>query len=165
MIDLEERRNDMRTPRFLIPCLLGLAGILGLPAVRSEEPKTPDLAKVKQEEARQKLERLEEAMDRLARLLATTEPQNAAKLRLAFREARERLVREGMDRILKYLEERKIDRAIEEQDLVKVNLEEILAVLLEKDIDPRDLLKHIRRIRDILRDLDKVIQDQTAEKI
>ena len=69
-------------------------------AEEAKEPRLPDLAKVKQEEAREKLARLEEAMDRLSRILAQAEPQNAAKLRAAFQQSRERLVREGMDRIL-----------------------------------------------------------------
>jgi len=127
--------------------------------------KAPDLARVKEEEAREKLERLEEAMDRLSRALAQTEPQNAAKLKLAFREARDRLVREGMDRVIKYLNEKKLDRALEEQTQVKVNLEELLSILLEKDVDPRELLRHIRKLRDTVTGLDKVIQDETSEKM
>ncbi|HVR73460.1 MAG TPA: hypothetical protein VMT52_03975, partial [Planctomycetota bacterium] len=129
------------------------------------EPKLPDLAKVKEEEAREKLERLEDTMDRLAQAIAATEPQNAAKLKLAFRESRDRLLREGMDRVVKYLEEKKLDRAIAAQGDVRVNLEEILAILLERDIDPRELLKHIRRLRDIVKDLDQVVKEETSEKM
>jgi tetratricopeptide (TPR) repeat protein len=130
-----------------------------------EGVQLPDLARVKQEEAREKLERLEETMDRLSRLLAQSEPQNAAKLRMAFKEARDRLLREGMDRIVRYLDAKKLDRAIEDQDRIKDNLQEILDILLEKDVDPRELLKHIRRIRDILTGLDKVVADETKEKM
>jgi hypothetical protein len=153
---------------FMVACLSGVsARAPAQDGVKKEAPKlqAPDLAKVKQEEAREKLERLEETMDRLSRLIARTEPQNAAKLRLAFREARDRLLREGMDKILKYLQERKLDRAVSEQGQVKINLEEILAILLEKDIDPRELLKHIRRLRDIVQGLDGVIRDETSEKM
>ncbi len=151
--------------RNLLPSLVLCALPAVLEAQPVPQPQAPDLAKVKEEEAREKLERLEETMDRLSRLLSQTEPQNAAKLKLAFRESRDRLLREGMDRIVKYLKERKLDRAIEEQGQVKVNLEEILSILLEKDIDPRELLKHIRRLRDLVQALDKVIEDETGEKM
>ncbi len=152
----------------LMPVALVTAAFLGrAPALAQDAGKTavPDLAKVKQEEAREKLERLEEAMDRLSRALMQNEPQNAAKLKLAFREARDHLLREGMDRVVKYLSDRKLDRAIEEQGQLKVNLEELLSILLEKDIDPRELLKHIRRVRDVVQTIDKVIQDETSEKM
>ena len=165
---IPEHRTPMPTKCF---CLVGvLAGVLLLPdspcaAQEKERDRLPGLAKVKQEEAAQKLERLEDAMDRLSRALAQSEPQNAARLQLAFRYSRDRLLREGMDRIVKYLEEKKLDRVVSEQQQVTVHLGEILAILLEQDIDPRELLKHIRRLRDIAKDLDRVIRDETGEKM
>jgi hypothetical protein len=128
-------------------------------------PPSPDLARVKQEEALKDLHKLEEAMDRLAALLARSEPQNAAKLAEAFRKSRQTMVREKMERILAYLKDRKLDRAIETQGEVRVNLQEILDILLEKDMDPRELLKHLRRLRDILERLDAVVREETAEKL
>ena len=147
--------------------LLSLPLLIGSSAHSEDLGKVsaPDLARVKQQEAREKLERLEEAMDRLARSLVGTEPQNAAKLKLAFGEARDRLLREGMDRVVKYLSEHRLDRAIEDQGQLKINLEELLNILLEKDIDPRELLRHIRRVREIVQDLDRVIEQVRNEQI
>jgi hypothetical protein len=124
-----------------------------------------DLSAVKQKEVREKFARLEESMERLARLLAEDEPQNALKLRLAFQHARERLLREDMDRVIAFLAERKLDRAIRGQGEVKADLEDLLAILLEKDIDPREILKHIRRLREVVKDLDGIITEETGEKI
>ena len=148
------------------PILAVLIAIAAASQTPGQNPAQPtDLARIKQEEAREKLERLEEAMDRLSRVLSQSEPQNAAKLKLAFRQARERLVREGMDHVIQFLKDRKLDRAIEEQGEVQVHLQELLDILLEKDIDPRELLKHIRKLRDTVQGLDKVIQDETKEKM
>jgi hypothetical protein len=148
------------------PILAVLIAIAAASQAPGQNPAQPtDLARIKQEEAREKLERLEEAMDRLSRVLSQSEPQNAAKLKLAFRQARERLVREGMDHVIQFLKDRKLDRAIEEQGEVQVHLQELLDILLEKDIDPRELLKHIRKLRDTVQGLDKVIQDETKEKM
>ena len=127
--------------------------------------KLPDIARVKQEDALNGMERLEAMLDRVANLLVNTEPRNAAKLRMAFRKARRSMVRERMERIVKFLEDRKLDRAVEAQEEVQVDLEQLLDILLEKDIDPRELLKEIRRLRDMLKQLDEIIEEETQEKL
>ncbi len=137
------------------------------PATAQDEAKqaAAELARIKQAEAQERLKELEETMDRLARLLSTTEPRNAQKLRTAFEESRERLVREGMGRVVEFLRERKLDRALESQASVARNLDELLSILLEKDISPRELLKHIKRLTGVLADLDRVVEEETTEKI
>lgn len=150
-----------------------LAGLLGLARLAvADEPDTTggqnavgDLAAIKQAEARKKLQALEETMNRLSRLLETTEPDRAAKLRSAFRESRERLLREGMDRVVRFIEERKFYEALERQGSISGDLDELLSILLEKDIDPRELMRQIRRLRDVVQDLDAVIREETGEKI
>lgn len=136
----------------------------------SQDKKAPegaaaDLALTKQAEVQGKLKTLEEIMERLARLLQATEPQNAVKLRTAFQASRERLLREGMDRVLEFLKEKKWDRAGEDQKAIAEGLNELLAILLEKDIDPRELIRHIRKLRDIVKALDRVQQEESQAQL
>ncbi len=156
----------------MLLAVLSLSALLPLSAQVSQKSsrKTADtreqnLARIKENEAREQLRRLEESMTRIARALRTSEPYNAAKLERAFRESRRRLLIRGMERFLKYLEEQKLDRAVEEQGEVEINLDELLDILLEKDIDPRELIKHIKRMKGLLKDVDGIIRDETAEKL
>ncbi|MCH2581850.1 MAG: hypothetical protein MK133_11735, partial [Planctomycetes bacterium] len=59
----------------------------------------------------------------------------------------------------------KLDRAVQLQKKVESDLRAVLDLLLERELDPRKLLKEIRRVRKILEDLDKVIEEETSEKI
>ncbi len=104
------RRRRFERPSFAHALVIFL---LVRPSPLRPGEESLDLAKVKELEAKEKLQRLEETMDRLATLLAESEPQNAAKLRRAFQESRQRLVLQRMDRVIQYLQEKKIDRALE----------------------------------------------------
>ena len=130
-----------------------------------EDPASADLVQVKQEEALRNLGRLEQAMERLSRLLVRKEPTNAAKLQEAFIFTRQQTIREKMKTILELVEARKFDRATETQKEVEKDLGELLAILLERDVDPRELLKHMRRLRKIIADLDQVVAEETDEKL
>ncbi len=155
------RRRRFERPSFAHALVIFL---LVRPSPLRPGEESLDLAKVKELEAKEKLQRLEETMDRLATLLAESEPQNAAKLRRAFQESRQRLVLQRMDRVIQYLQEKKIDRALEEHRAVRLNLEELIAILQEEDVDPREILKHIQRLRDIVKGLDQSLVEQAAEK-
>ncbi len=131
----------------------------------NQESVTDDFAKTKQEEARKKLQIFEEAMNRLERRIRQTDPEKAAKLKAAFKTSRERLIREGMEKILTLIKQDKFHEAIEDQKVLKSRLEEILQILLERDIDLRELIKEIKKLRDVVQGLDQVIKEETEEKI
>ena len=116
----------LRTPAVLVATLL--TPLLAAQKVTPRETdgtssanpgKTPDLAKVKQEEALRDLQRVEETMEKLARLLLRQEPHNAAKLDEAFLVARRQQVRENMKRIVQLIVAEKYDRAREIQKQVE----------------------------------------------
>jgi len=126
---------------------------------------SPNLAKVKQEEALRGLKRLEETMEKLARLLERKEPHNASKLDAAFLISRRQQIRESMTKILVLIAEKKYDRAQDLQKQVGDDLQAMLDVLLDKEVSPRELLKHIRNLRKVLKDIDTVVEEQTSEKL
>lgn len=132
---------------------------------KAEEVRTRELGKVKQAEALRNLQRLEEIMQKLTARPDDRDPANSARLREAFSLSREIQIRETMQRILAFIEAGKLDRAVQLQKKVESDLQAVLDLLLEKELDPRKLLKEIRRVRKILEELDKVIEEETSEKI
>jgi len=135
------------------------------PAKEASGARARELGKIKQEEALRNLQRLEEIMQKLTTRPEERDPANSARLRDAFSLSREIQIRETMKEILAFIEAGKLDRAVQLQKKVESDLRAVLDLLLENELDPRKLLKEIRRVRKILEDLDKVIEEETSEKI
>ena len=135
------------------------------PAKKAGEAQVRELGKVKQAEALRNLQRLEAIMQKLTARPDDRDPANSVRLREAFSLSREIQIRETMQQILAFIEAGKLDRAVQLQKKVESDLQTILDLLLEKELDPRKLLKEIRRVRKILEELDQVIEEETSEKI
>lgn len=129
-----------------------------------DDPKVSGDGKDKQLAARQRLEELEEKMNRLATILARTEPDHAVLLRRAYQQCKEDLILEKMDGILRFLEEEKLDEAISDQKDVGTALERLLALLLDKEDDLEELLKKIKRLEEYRKEIQRLIKEETAEK-
>ena len=135
------------------------------PARKAGEARVRELGKVKQAEALRNLQRLEAIMQKLTARPDDRDPTNSVRLREAFSLSREIQIRETMQKILAFIEADKLDRAVQLQKKVESDLQTVLDLLLEKELDPRKLLKEIRRVRKILEELDQVIEEETSEKI
>ncbi len=135
------------------------------PGKEAAEANKNELGKIKQEEALRSLQRLEALMQKLAARANERDPANVAKLREAFSLSREIQIRESMQQILALIKSGKLDRAVQVQKKVESDLQIVLDLLLDRELDPRKLLKEIRRLRKILADLDQVIEEEIGEKI
>ena len=135
------------------------------PGKEAAEENKNELGKIKQEEALRSLQRLEALMQKLASRANERDPTNVAKLREAFSLSREVQIRESMRQILELIKADKLDRAVQVQKQVESDLRAVLDLLLDRELDPRKLLKEIRRLRKILADLDQVIEEEIGEKI
>lgn len=135
------------------------------PRKEAAKANRDELGKIKQEEALRNLQRLEARMQKLAARANEREPASGAKLREAFSLSREAQIRESMQQILTLIKSGKLDRAVQVQKQVESDLQAVLDLLLDKELDPRKLLKEIRRLRKILADLDRVIEEETGEQI
>ena len=135
------------------------------PDKEADEARTRELGKVKQAEALRNLQRLEAIMQKLTARPDDRDPANSVRLSEAFSLSREIQIRETMQKILAFIEAGKLDRAVQLQKKVESDLQTVLDLLLEKELDPRKLLKEIRRVRKILEELDQVIEEETSEKI
>ncbi|HLU49743.1 MAG TPA: hypothetical protein VK116_16705, partial [Planctomycetota bacterium] len=128
------RRGSFRPTAILTGALLALLVLHPEAVAQEADSARPDLARVKEEEALSQIQRLEEMLDRVAKLLEETEPQNAARLRMAFLRARDRMVRERMEEVVRFIEAREFDRAIDAQAEISEDLEILLAILLEREL-------------------------------
>lgn len=88
-----------------------------------------DAIKRKQEEARRELENLERLIELAAKKLDKKDPENAGKLREAWKKTREKLVLEDMKLIQQALANRELLKAWSRANDVVKNLIEILAIL------------------------------------
>ncbi|MCS5626851.1 MAG: hypothetical protein NZ935_04650, partial [Planctomycetes bacterium] len=135
------------------------------PDRKAGEARVRELGKLKQAEALRNLLRLEAIMQKLTARPDDRDPANSVRLREAFSLSREIQIRETMQQIVAFIEAGKLDRAVQLQKKVESDLQTVLDLLLEKELDPRKLLKEIRRVRKILEELDQVIEEETSEKI
>ncbi|MCH2579784.1 MAG: hypothetical protein MK133_01120 [Planctomycetes bacterium] len=135
------------------------------PDRKAGEARVRELGKLKQAEALRNLQRLEAIMQKLTARPDDRDPANSGRLREAFSLSREIQIRETMQKILAFIEAGKLDRAVQLQKKVESDLQTVLDLLLEKELDPRKLLKEIRRVRKILEELDQVIEEETSEKL
>src|SRR5687768_2584091 len=88
-----------------------------------------------QKNAQAQLQELQERMYRLAELTREAEPDDAAKLLMAVRKAREQLIIEQMKEAYDLLGQSDLADAVEEQKRIIVKLEELKKLLLAANAD------------------------------
>ena len=121
----------------------------------------------RQEEAKKQLQHLEEVMQELAKKIEKKQPDEAKKLREAWKAVREKLLLEDMDAIQKALQKGQGFEAFNKSKKVVQNLIELLNYLIGKQYEKKDvegelkeLKKHIEEIRKLERD-EKNLLDKT----
>jgi hypothetical protein len=106
---------------------------------------------------------LEDRMFRLSEALKQMEPENASRLLLALKFAREELIRLQMQQSEKLLNDKKLDEAVSQQKQVLAKLERLHDLLLSNDLDFQMKLQRLRQIREILRRLESAIQEENRQ--
>lgn len=106
---------------------------------------------------------LEERIFRLSEALKQLEPENASRLLLALKFAREELIRLQMQQTQELLDKLKLGEAATEQKQVLAKLQRLHDLLLSTDLDFQLRLERLRQIRDILRRLDAAIKEEKRE--
>lgn len=111
------------------------------------------------------MQELQERMFRLAQTTRDSEPDDAAKLLLAVRRAREELIIEQMKEIGDLLAGADLSKATDEQRQVLVKLEELKKLLLATDLDLQMQLERLRKMSQAIAKLDEAIkQEQKQQK-
>ena len=116
-----------------------------------------------QENVASQMTELEERMFRLSEALASLEPENASRLRLALKFSREELILEQMRETHKLLKDVQLTKAETESKELIAKLEHLRNLLLAEDLDFQLKLARLRQMRETLSQLDRIIKEERRE--
>ncbi len=145
-----------------------LASMLALALVAC--PASALLAQVQdpqqqQHDAESRFRELTESMQRLHAYLAKVGNQDDIKtLRAGMTLAQEKKIQDAMAAIRALLDEKKWDAALQRMQAVRADLVQLLEVLQNRNLDLQQLLARLEQLKGFRGDVDKLVQEQTAEK-
>jgi hypothetical protein len=131
-------------------------------------PKAPpvndrDTIGFTQENVAAQMTELEERMFRLSEALASLEPENASRLRLALKFSREELILGQMKETQKLLKEAQLAKAETEVRELLAKLEHLRRLLLAEDLDFQMKLARLRQMRETMAQLERIINEEKRE--
>ncbi len=107
---------------------------------------------------------LEQRMFHLSETLKPLEPENASRLMLGVKFAREELIVHQMKQIQTQLRAVSLAESVIEQKQLLAKLERLEQLLLSADLDFQMRLERLRQIREVLHRLDAVIREEQRER-
>ena len=107
---------------------------------------------------------LEERMYRLSEALKSLEPENASRLLIGLKYAREELIQLQMKEIQSALTSSNYHDAIVEQKQLLAKLQRLEQLLLSPDLDFQLQLERLRLMKELLKRLDAAIREEEREK-
>ena len=116
-----------------------------------------------QENVAAQMTELEERMFRLSEALASLEPENASRLRLALKFSREEQILDQMRETHKFLKDAQLSKAETEVRELIAKLEHLRNLLLAEDLDFQLKLARLRQVRETLGQLDRIIKEEKRE--
>ena len=116
-----------------------------------------------QENVSAQMTELEERMFRLSEALASLEPENASRLRLALKFSREELILGQMKETQKLLKDAQLSKAETEVRELLAKLEHLRRLLLAEDLDFQMKLARLRQMRETLGQLERIINEEKRE--
>jgi predicted hydrocarbon binding protein len=109
------------------------------------------------------VQELQERMFRLAEMTKEAEPEDAAKLLMAVRRAREQLIVEQIKDVVEQLG-KDLGKATDEQKQVLVKLEELKKLLLSTDLDLAMQIERLRQLQAAIKKLDENIKEEKRQE-
>jgi hypothetical protein len=152
--------------RFLPACAgILLACSLARPAIAADAPAVSagDQVQFQQKTVEAQMQELQERMFRLAALTREAEPDDAARLVMAVRKAREDLIIEQMRDVLEQLARADLSKASKEQEQVLVKLEELKKLLTSTDLDLQMQLERLRALTASIAKLDAATKEEQRQ--
>lgn len=145
---------------------LSLFAVLAARSMAAEATSVTESDKLQftQKEVQALMQELQERMFRLAELTKQAEPDNSTRLILALRKAREQLIIEQMQGILKELSTRDLTKATKETKDVIAKLNELKALLIATDLELQLQLERLRQLQAAIRGVDQAIKDEKREQ-
>ncbi len=156
-----------RTPTYLLLCA-ATSLLLAQPSKAVDSPAkrvtSIDQVQFQQANAQSQMEELQNRMFRLAEATRQAEPDDAAKLLMAVRAAREQLILEQMRGNLNLLNNKDYTRAADEQAQIIAKLEELKKLLTSGVSDLQMLLEKLRAIDQADKKLDAATVEEKRQK-
>jgi hypothetical protein len=116
-----------------------------------------------QENVASQMTELEERIFRLSEALASLEPENASRLRLALKFSREEQILDQMRDTHKMLKEAELSKAETETKELIAKLEHLRVLLLAEDLDFQLKLARLRQLRETMRQIDRIAKEERRE--
>jgi hypothetical protein len=132
------------------------------PADRKPVKSTEELA-TDQEEIGRRLAKIEETMKRITKILEKRNPDQAARLKMAWQRSRDDRNLERIKEIENLLREEYFNDAFEQQKQVEKALNRLLDILLDRDAERKDLEDKIKQAEDALKDLNTIIEEERKQ--
>jgi hypothetical protein len=129
------------------------------PAAKAKEPTAIEKLKLRQQQIARDFQHLQDVLLRMAELSAATDPQRAALLRKAVQTSEEKLMRVQFQSLVELIDEGRLSRAIENQEVLLKDLGTLLELLLSEDRNRR-LKSEKARIREYLKRISQIIKQQ-----
>jgi len=145
---------------FLAP--LALAQDSQPPGKKPPALDAEDLAK-EQEKIGQRLGKIEETMRRITKILEARNPDQAARLKMAWQRSKDDRNLDRVREIEDLLREEYFNRALDQQKELGKALARLLDILLDRDAERKDLQDQIKGMENALKDLNSIIEEEREQ--
>ncbi len=135
------------------------------PKKPADSPESTEDVASRQRQVGQRLGKLEQTMERLASLLAKQNPEQAAKLRLAWQRSKADQNLRIVTEIENLIREGHFTEALEMQKDLDSALQRVLDILLDRDAEREQLQERIKELESIQDQIQKLIKDETDQKL
>jgi hypothetical protein len=132
------------------------------PAKKPTVIDAEDLAK-EQEQVGRRLGKIEETMRRITKILEARNPDQAARLKIAWQRSKDDRNLERIKEIEDLLKEEYFNRALDQQKELAKALARLLDILLDRDAERKDLQDQIKGMEDALKDLNTIIEEEREQ--
>jgi len=133
-------------------------------ASKKEAESSEDVA-ARQKQVAARLGKLEQTMERLANLLAKQNPEQAAKLRLAWQRSKADQNVRTIQEIENLIREGYFTEALEKQKNISNALQRVLDILLDRDAEREAVKEKIEELETIEASIQKLLQEETDQML
>ena len=134
------------------------------PAPPAPAPKAAEIAD-KQHEVGERLKRIEETMTRIMKQLAKRNPDQAARLKMAWQRSKDDRNAEKISEIETLLRSEYFQEAFEKQKQLEGALQRLLDILLDHDAERKDKQDQIKRLEDIQSRLNSILEQERDQHL
>lgn len=127
-------------------------------------PKATEIAD-KQHEVGERLKRIEETMQRIMKQLAKRNPDQAARLKMAWQRSKDDRNTEKITEIETLLRSEYFNEAFEKQKQLEMALARLLDILLDRDAERKDVQEKIQRLEDIQSRLNRILEEERDQHL